>query len=268
MPLKSLFSLFKSNQQDSTESQWPEDRLSQQQQAQNAELFRAQYAQITDPQESFDLCKQASAEGVIEALYLLGVMYENGDGQQQYLQQAAECYWRAASKGKAEAQYNLALIYAQGSLGQQDYLTAFHWFEKAADAGIPQAQYNLANCHDQALGCLGDKTKAFDWYMKAAEQGFIAAWQNVAVMYYNGEGVEKDIIKAYAWTLLGAKAGQEESIASEKVLTAELSTEQIIEGKSLLDQLTIQYHSFIPASNTDSVINQFYDAAESNSNNE
>lgn len=251
MPLKAIFSLFKNKSSDSIEPQWPEDRLPQQQQAQNAELFRAQYAQITDPQESFDLCKQAADEGVVEALYLLGVMYENGDGQQQYLQQAAECYWRAGSKGKAEAQYSLALIYAQGSLGQQDYLTAFHWFEKAADAGIPEAQYNLANCHDQALGCLGDKAKAFNWYMKAAEQGVIAAWQNIAVMYYNGEGIEKDIIRAYGWTLLGAKAGQKESITSEKELTAELSADQIIEGKALFDKLTNQYQSFMPVSNTD-----------------
>ena len=274
MPLKSLFSKFAGNHSNNTEPEWPEDQLSQQQQAQKAELFRVQYAQTDDPQESFDLCKQAANEGVIDALYLLGVMYENGDGQQQYFQQAAECYWRAASKGKPEAQYNLALIYAQGSLGQQDYLTAFHWFEKAADAGIVQAQYNLANCHDQALGCLGDKEKAFNGYMKAAEQGFIHAWQNIAVMYYQGEGTEQNVISAYGWTLLAAKAELEEAIASEPILTAELTAEQIIEGKALLNTLITQYQAFLPRlskeieSTADAAINQFYDAAESHSGNE
>lgn len=264
MPLKSFFSLFSDNRSDDSAPQWPEERLSEQQLAQNTALFQAQYAQISDPQESFDLCKQAANEGVIDALYLLGVMYENGN----YLQQAAECYWRAASQGKAEAQYNLALIYAQGKLGQQDYLTAFHWFEKAADAGIAQAQYNLANCHDQALGCLGDKTKAFNWYMAAAEQGFVPAWQNIAVMYYQGEGVEKDLVKAYGWTLLAAKAGQEESVMSEPVLTKELTPEQVIEGKNLLEALIKQYSAFIQNTTAQPAIDQFYDAVKANAKDE
>ena len=175
----------------------------------------------------------------------------------------------AAEQGKAEAQYNLALLYTQGTLGQQDYLTAFHWFEKAADNGIVQAQYNLANCYDQALGCIEDKTKAFSGFMKAAKQGFIPAWQNIAVMYYQGEGTKKDLIKAYAWTLLAAKAGQEEAKSSEPTLTKELSSEQIINGKALLDELLKQYSSFIPQahlSDTDTAISQFYNAIESHSN--
>lgn len=273
MPLKSLFSRFKSNHTANTEPQWPEERLTEQQQLQKSAIFHSQYEALDDPQSLFELCKQAADDGVIDALYLLGIMYENGDGQRQYPQQAAECYWRAASHGKAEAQYNLALLYAQGTLGQQDYLTAFHWFEKAAEQGIAQAQYNLANSYDQALGCLEDKTKAFEWYMKAAEQGFVPAWQNIAVMYYQGEGVEKDLVKAYGWTLLAAKTGQEESKKAEPVLTQELTSEQIIAGKALLDELLARYHSMIPesnqpASNTEAVINQFYDAAESYSGNE
>mgnify|MGYP000412035482 FL=1 len=272
MAIKSLFSSFLNKNKSTKDNiQWPEECLSEQQQQQKSSDFHALYEKTQDQQAIFNLCKQAADEGVIDALYLLGLMYENGDGQKQYPQQAAECYWRAAEQGKAEAQYNLALLYTQGTLGQQDYLTAFHWFEKAADNGIVQAQYNLANCYDQALGCIEDKTKAFNGFIKAAEQGFVPAWQNIAVMHYQGEGTEKDLIKAYAWTLLAAKAGQEEAKASEPTLTQELSSEQIISGKVLLDELLERYSSFIPQAHlsdtdTNAVINQFYNAIESHSN--
>jgi len=267
MTIKSLFSSLL-NKKEPTDSnvQWPEERLSEQQQQQKSKIFHAQYENTQDHQAIFNLCKQSANEGVVDALYLLGLLYENGDGQQSYPQQAAECYWRAAEQGKAEAQYNLALLYAQGTLGQQDYLTAFHWFEKAADSGIAQAQYNLANCYDQALGCVEDKTKAFHGFMNASNQGFIPAWQNIAVMYYQGEGTDKDLVKAYAWTLLAAKAGQEEAKTSEPTLTQELSSEQILNGKALLYELVDRYNSFMPLteSNTDAAINQFYNAIDSN----
>ena len=266
MAIKSLFSsLLKKNKSTKSKTQWPEAHLSEQQQQQKSKDFHAQYENTQDQQAIFNLCKQSADEGVVDALYLLGLLYENGDGQQSYPQQAAECYWRAAEQGKAEAQYNLALIYAQGTLGQQDYLTAFHWFQKAAENGIAQAQYNLANCYDQALGCIEDKAKAFQGFMSASEQGFIPAWQNIAVMHYQGEGTEKDLINAYAWTLLAAKAGLEEAKTSEPALTQELSSEQIISGKTLLDELIKRYGSFIPRteSSTDAAINQFYNAIDS-----
>jgi len=271
MAIKSLLSSFlKKNKSTKDQPQWPEERLSEQQQHQQSIDFHAQYEKTQNQQAIFNLCKQAADEGVVDALYLLGLMYENGDGQKQYPQQAAECYWRAAEQGKAEAQYNLALLYTQGTLGQQDYLTAFHWFEKAAENGIAQAQYNLANCYDQALGCIEDKTKALNEFMKAAKQGFIPAWQNIAVMYYQGDGVEKDLIKAYAWTLLAAKAGQEEAKASEPALTQELSSKQIINGKALLDELLELYGAFMPQakSDTGAAISQFYNAIEPHPNDE
>ena len=84
-------------------------------------------------------------------------------------------------------------------------------------------------------------------------------------MHYQGEGISKDVVKAYAWTLLAAKAGQEESIAAEPILTEALSAEEIIDGKVLLDTLFERYKTHLPKSDTNNVINQFYDAAETHS---
>ena len=220
-----------------TSVEWPEDALSAEQQSILSQAFQAEYAVLDDPQRIFDLCKAKADEGVVDAIYILGCFYEQGDGQQRYFSQAVECFKRCANHGHAEAQYQLGVIYAQDEFGEPNFALAYGYFKQATDGGVVQAQYNLAHCLDQGLGCLEEKASAFDHYQQAAEKGFAPASQNVAVMYYNGEGVDKDIVKAYGWTLYAAKQGVEEAKLAEAQMTQELSSQQIIEGKALLDQL-------------------------------
>lgn len=208
--------------------------------------FLDQYEHENDPQSVFDLCKSFADQGSDEALYLLGVLYEKGDGQKTYSKQAADSYWLAAKAGKPEAQYNLGLMCAQGLINEPDMLSAIHWFELASTAGIKEATYNLATCYDQGLGCLADKKKAYSLFQIAGEQGFVRAWHNVAVMLYLGEGVGKDLVAAYARLLLAAKAGLQDSIDMEPSLSAELNAEQILEGKAQLDALMTQFASLLP----------------------
>ncbi|QFI38808.1 sel1 repeat family protein [Moritella marina ATCC 15381] len=231
---------------------WPESAFTAEQHAARNKQFSQTYHAYTNPQQAFEFCRAQADEGVVLALYLLALQYEQGDGQQTYLSQALSCYQRAGDCGHPESLFNLALLYLQGNLpgqgpqGKPNAVLAFSYFEQAATLGLVQAQYNLASMLDQGAGCFQDQSKAFDWYNKAAEQGYTQAWQNIAVMYYRGEGVEADKLKAYAWTLLAAKAGVDEAIAAEPEMTQALNSTEILVGKAQFDHLQQGFLAYLP----------------------
>jgi TPR repeat protein len=239
--------LFKSN--SSNKAQHPEANLSEKQRDTINQKFLNQIDAIEDPQQRYDLCLKFSEQGSTQALYYLGLFYEQGDGQQTYPDLAAECYWRAGKFEIPQAQYNLGILYAQGELGQVDLVSAHYWFTEATKHKLPEAQFNLATFYEDGLGCVEDLDKAFQLYQEAADQGFIKAWHNLALMHYSGKGTQRDPMTAYAWTLLAAKAGLKEAQETEPVFTEELRSEQILTGKSLLDDLEKKMAVFLPTSN-------------------
>ena len=231
---------------------WPEMAFTREQHAVRNTQFSQTYHAYTDPQQAFDFCRAQADEGVVMALYLLALQYEQGDGQQHYLSQAVSCYQRAADCGHPESLVNLALLHLQGQgqlqgkLGKPNAVLAFSYFEQAAEQGLVQAQYNLASMLDQGSGCFQDQTVAFSWYNKAAQQGYTQAWQNIAVMYYRGEGVKTDKLQAYAWTLLAATAGVDEAIAAEPEMTQGLNSTEILVGKAQFDHLQQGFLAYLP----------------------
>ncbi|MBE4724310.1 sel1 repeat family protein, partial [Acinetobacter baumannii] len=64
-------------------------------------------------------------------------------GVAQSYAKAAEWYSKAADQGLAEAQYNLGGMYDKGQGVAQSYAKAAEWYSKAADQGLAEAQYNL-----------------------------------------------------------------------------------------------------------------------------
>jgi len=232
----------------SKNNQHPEERLSDAKRDQLNNEFLESIAKKEEPQARYDLSVKFSEKGSTQALYHLGLFYEQGDGQKTYPELAAECYWRAGKFDIAEAQYNLGILYAQGELGQVDLVSAHYWFTEATKHNLPQAQFNLATFYEDGLGCVEDEKKAFELYQASAEQGFIKAWHNLALMHYSGKGTQRDPMTAYAWTLLAAKAGLKEAQETEPVFTEELRSEQILAGKALLEDLEKQMATFLPAS--------------------
>jgi len=99
-------------------------------------------AQMEDGQAAFNSGDYAAAlrlwrplaeTGNARAQNNLGVMYENGKGVPQNINEAVRWYRLAAEQGYAGAQNNLGLIYAIGRGGlQRDPLRAYMWFSLAA----------------------------------------------------------------------------------------------------------------------------------------
>ena len=83
--------------------------------------------------DAFKYCKKSAEEGIKEAQFNLGVMYDNGQGVKQDYFKAVEWYQKAAEQGYASAQYNLGVMYAFGQGVKQDYLKAKEYFGLACD---------------------------------------------------------------------------------------------------------------------------------------
>ena len=81
--------------------------------------------------EAERLFTEAAKQGLPDAQFNLGNMYENGQGVKQDYSKAREWYEKAAKQGHARAQNNLGFMYYHGQSVKQDYTKAKEWYEKA-----------------------------------------------------------------------------------------------------------------------------------------
>lgn len=66
-----------------------------------------------DAAEAVRWYRLAAEQGVVEAQYNLGLMYDNGTGVPQDSAEAARFYRLAAEQGDSNAQNNLGIIYGK-----------------------------------------------------------------------------------------------------------------------------------------------------------
>ncbi len=158
-------------------------------------------------QKQIDNIYNNAVNGMAEAQYVLGEMYNHGLSIAVDKQQAVYWYRKAAEQGFAEAQNNLAVLYTKGEGVEQNYATAAYWYRKAAEQGIAEAQHNLGTLYEDGYGVAEDISTAIDWYNKAAEQGIAEAQYNLGIMYQNGEGVSQDYSTAAYWFRKAAEQG-------------------------------------------------------------
>ena len=100
-----------------------------------------------DDASDFRQTLQLAEQGVAEAQYNLGAMYDNGQGVRQNYAEALRWYRKAAEQGVAEAQYNLGAMYHNGQGVRQNFHLSKEWFGKACDSGWQKGcdQYRSLN---------------------------------------------------------------------------------------------------------------------------
>lgn len=115
--------------------------------------------------------REAALQGVANARYNLGVLYQQGLGVEKSTDKAIGWYRAAAQLGHPEAQYNLGIAHIEGEGAEYNPRLAAQFFENAANSGIVEASYNLGLIHENGL--LGDPTpkEALYWYKRAADAG-------------------------------------------------------------------------------------------------
>jgi len=96
---------------------------------------QAECRYLSNPAE----CQSEAGQGNAIAQFILGSMYENGEGVAQDYKEAMKWYQKAAEQGDADAQYGLGKMYADGLGVAQDYVMSHVWFDIAAEQGYRDA---------------------------------------------------------------------------------------------------------------------------------
>ena len=91
----------------------------------------------------FDETKAAADQGLVDAQYNLGLMYDNGEGVPENNAEAIRLYRKAADQGHAKAQSGLALMYAKGEGVPENFIRAYVWWSMAKTQGHTDAAGNL-----------------------------------------------------------------------------------------------------------------------------
>ncbi len=89
--------------------------------------------------------RKAAEQGLTDAQYNLGVMYDKGKGVTRNYAQAVAWYRKAAEQGIDRAQYNLGLMYYKGKGVTQDYKEAEAWYEERATYHEYNGAYGLSD---------------------------------------------------------------------------------------------------------------------------
>jgi TPR repeat protein len=97
----------------------------------------------------------AAEAGNAQAQYLVGSMYDNGQGTAANDAEAVKWYARAAHQGFATAQYNLGMMLVHGEgIEKPDYMQAYAWFSIAAAKGDKES----VNMRDLLEGRMNEPT--------------------------------------------------------------------------------------------------------------
>lgn len=105
-------------------------------------------------------------------------MKEQGRGSDVDFQAAAQYYKMAAEQGNANAMFRLGLLYQEGKGVEKNGAEATQWLVKAADGGNMFAQINLAIKYEwgaPADGIERNINEAIKWYEKASKKSAFAA---------------------------------------------------------------------------------------------
>ena len=148
--------------------------------------------------------EEAAGRGSAEAHYLLGWMYDQGQGVLPNSTQAAAHYQRAAEGGHPEAQYRMGVANLRANSGLKQDKEGIRLLEQAAAQGHPEAQANLGILYEEGKRTRRSSQKAIAWYTRAATQGNRIAQYNLAEMYRDGRGVAPNNREAFRWYLAAA----------------------------------------------------------------
>jgi len=160
----------------------------------------------------------AAGGGHTGAMFLLGCMYEDGDGVLRDERRAAEYYAGAAEAGHAGASLNLGIMHLNGLLPDEDLSEAFRLISKAAESGDPEAEAALGTMYYEGLGTETDLSKAYSLYRASFDAGYRPAVHELALMTYRGEGTGKDEEEARRMLREAAHRGDEDAEATLRAL--------------------------------------------------
>ena len=162
-------------------------------------------------------------EGVPEAQHDMGAIYVAGHGQiSKNLKRAVLWFREASNNGVANAKYNLGVLYHQGMGVDQSIDEAMNLYKEAAKLGHPEALYNLGIAHIEGIGVEYNPSQAAYFFETAANHDVVEAAYNLGLIYENGLLGETKPDEALAWYKYAADKGSPEANSALNQLAASL----------------------------------------------
>ena len=131
--------------------------------------------------EGANYVRKSASQGLTAAQYVLGHLYDTGEGVKADKALAKDLTQKAAQGGHRVAMYDLAVYYVdeaetasangQSAEAQAAMGRAVQWFRKAGAFGMTDAQFNVAVLYDQGNGTPSDPAEAHYWYSIAGQAG-------------------------------------------------------------------------------------------------
>ena len=178
--------------------------------------------------------RAAALQGHSTAENNLASLHQHGQGVAKNMREAFDWYLASAQHGNPTGQCNLATLYYLGSGTSRDYQESAKWFRAAAESGSPEAQNNLAVFYMKGMGVAIDPVEAVRWMRLAAEQGLPGAETNLAYLYEQGRGLPLDYVAAYTWYSRAIAAGDSSGAEHRKQVSQLLTRKQIAEAAATL----------------------------------
>lgn len=128
-----------------------------------------------NPKKALELWKRSADLGDGEALYSLGVAYQQGELVNCDINMSLKYYEEAAKKDNSSAMNNIASIYFNGIGVKKDYVTALKYYEMAAKNGLAYGKYMMGHMIASGLGVKQNLEEAAKILAEASNEGIYEA---------------------------------------------------------------------------------------------
>jgi len=147
------------------------------------------------------IADEADSEQAAIANFMLGKMYERGDGVLIDDQIALSYYELASASGHLDAKQRTE------EFNSSDESIVQSWYMEAAWDGDLDAQYNLGYLFESGLGVQIDKGRAIQWYEEAAKKQHSEAQFRLGLLLIGSESSYRDIPAGKIWLNAAAENG-------------------------------------------------------------
>ncbi len=202
--------------------------------------------------QSFIMADAAANHGDSDAQFLIGVMFDKGQGVPVYQSEAINWYRQAAQQGHAMAQLYLAIKFDRGDGVGKNSEKAFKWYQKAAKQNITKAMIRLGELYSNGMGVEKNPEYSLGWLKKAAEKDSPKAMKLLALKYKQGDGVKQSRYNAADWYYRAGKT-YFQSGDKEQALAAIESIEELVPNHFLSKRLLNEIYHPPSASNKQAV---------------
>jgi TPR repeat protein len=158
--------------------------------------------------------------------------YAAGDYTKAY-----QLFQGLAESGDTKAQYDLSLMYIQGIGTKQNIEQGLVWLNRAAEKGNIEAMLELGVLYQKIDTLENAPQLALYWFEKAAMAGSAVGQYNLAHIYMDGGQIAVNLPKAYIWMSLSDATGNPVAGAELAKLKGSLSPQELIAAKEKIAAL-------------------------------